>query len=712
MTFLKPSQPVPPKAAKHTVVRRDHGVETVDDYAWLRAANWQEVMRNPAALNGEIRAHLEAENEYQQAVLANTAALQETLLGEMKGRIREDDSSPPMPDGDWAYGSRYVVAGEHPILFRLPRDGGSETVLLDADKEAAGKEFFRLGGSSHSPDHRWLAWADDEKGSELYSIRFRDLSRGNDLPQIIPDTSGGGVFSADSKTYFYTWVDENHRPAKVFRRDFAAENPVDELVYEETDSGMFIAVGRTQSNRFIVIDSHDHETSQAWLIPADRPQAKPFPVATRQPETRYSIEECDGILYILTNCEGAKDFKIVTAPVDDPGAENWRDLIAHRRGRLILDHSVYKRHLVRLEREDGLPRIVVRRLSDGAEHEIAFDEDAYSLGVAGSLEFDTDVIRFTYSSMTTPTRTYDYDMESRQRVLVKEQEVPSGHRPADYVTRRIFAPAGDGETVPLTLLHHVSTPIDGTAPCLLYGYGSYGITIPAAFNANMLSLADRGFVCAVAHVRGSMAKGYAWYEAGKRLSKANTFNDFVASAEYLAKSRYASPRRIVIQGGSAGGMLIGAVINMRPDLFAGAIGEVPFVDVLNTMLDDSLPLTPPEWPEWGNPIVSKEDFEMILSYSPYNNIRRVAYPPVLAVAGLTDPRVTYWEPAKWIARLREMSTGNSPILLRTHMGAGHAGSPGRFSRLADIALVYAFAIRCVGASDAPVAKSRARHAAR
>ena len=711
MTFSKPADISPPKATKRPVTRHDHGVKAVDDYGWLRAANWQEVMRDPGALPQEIRAHLEAENAYQEAVMADTAELQAALLAEMKGRIREDDSSPPMPDGPWSYGSRFVAGGEHPVLFRVPRKGGAEFTLLDGDVEASGKEFFRFGGGSHSPDHRWLAWASDEKGSELYTIRFRDLESSADLDLPIQDTSGGGVFSEAGDTFFYTKVDENHRPSKVLRRRFADKEPVDTLVFEESDPGMFVSVGSTQSRHFIVIDSHDHETSQCWLIPASNPDAEPRLVAARRPDTMYGIEECEGRFYILTNCDDAKDFKIVTAPAEAPEPDNWEELIPHKPGRLILDHALFKRHMIRLERENGLPRIVVRRLADGAEHEIAFAEDAYSLGMGGALEFDTNTIRFTYSSMTTPTRTYDYNLETRERILIKEQEVPSGHDPADYVTRRIFAPTQDGETVPVTLLHHVRTPIDGSAPCLLYGYGSYGITIPAAFNTNVLSLVDRGFVYALADVRGSKAKGHTWYEAGKRLQKANTFRDFIAAAEHLIATRYTSEKRIVIQGGSAGGMLIGAVLNLRPDLFAGAIGEVPFVDVLSTMLDDTLPLTPPEWPEWGNPIASKEDFEMIRSYSPYDNVHPAAYPPVLAVAGLTDPRVTYWEPAKWIARLREKTTGDAPILLKTHMGAGHAGSPGRFAKLSDVALVDAFAIRCVNAPETLETEKGPAHAA-
>ena len=356
----------------------------------------------------------------------------------------------------------------------------------------------------------------------------------------------------------------------------------------------------------------------------------------------------------------------------------------------------YAGHLVRLEREDGLPRLVIRRLADGAEHSIAFDEEAYALGLSGGYEFDTTTIRFTYSSMTTPSQVFDYDVEDRTRTLRKTQEVPSGHEPADYVTRRLFAAASDGEVVPISILHARDTPLDGSAPCLLYGYGAYGIAVPASFSTNRLSLVDRGFVYAIAHIRGGKDRGYRWYTEGKGRKKTNTFSDFVAAGEHLAAEGLTSRGRIVAHGGSAGGMLMGAVANMAPDLFAGIVAEVPFVDVLTTMLDDTLPLTPPEWPEWGNPIASAEDYATIAAYSPYDNVEGHAYPPILALAGLTDPRVTYWEPAKWIAKLRAHSTGAGPIVLKTNMDAGHGGASGRFDRLKEVALAYAFALKVTG----------------
>ncbi len=368
----------------------------------------------------------------------------------------------------------------------------------------------------------------------------------------------------------------------------------------------------------------------------------------------------------------------------------------HEPGRLILSVMGFARFMVRLERKDGLPRIVVRDRASGEEHMIAFDEEAYSLGLGGAAEYDTDVIRFSYSSMTTPSQVFDYDMRTRERTLLKTQEVPSGHDPEHYVTRRVMAPAPDGELVPVSLLHHRDTKLDGTAPMLLYGYGSYGISIPAAFNTNCLSLVDRGFVYAIAHIRGGKDKGYGWYDDGKRDKKQNTFTDFIAAARHLVAEKFTSHDRIVAQGGSAGGMLMGAVANMAPEAFGAIIAEVPFVDVLTTMLDDTLPLTPPEWPEWGNPIVSEADYRTIAAYSPYDNVAALPYPPVLAVAGLTDPRVTYWEPAKWVARLRDRSTGHNPVLFKINMDAGHAGASGRFSRLDEIAYTYAFALKVSG----------------
>jgi oligopeptidase B len=687
------TSPPPPKAERRPIFSARHGVELADEYAWLRADNWQEVMRDPSVLAPEIRAYLEAENAYTEAALKDTLGLQETLFAEMKARIKEDDSSVPAPDGPFEYFTSFVTGGQYPRICRRPRGGGGEAVLLDGNLEAQSHAYWQLGASAHSPDHKLLAYGVDDKGSELFTIRIRDLATGQDLADAIPDTRSSIIWAADSRTLFYVRLDANQRPLYVYRHRVGTPIDEDVLVYEEKDHGFYVAVGETQSRRFILIDAHDHQTNEAYLIEADRPESEPRLVAAREHGHEYSIEHHGDRLIITTNSGGAQDFRICEAPLTAPEPANWREIVPHKQGRLILETVAFQQHLARLEREDGLPRIVVRRFSDGAEHAIAFDEEAYSLGMSGLYEYDTTTLRFTYSSMTTPAQVFDYDMEARTRLLRKTQEVPSGHDPDAYVTRRLYAPAADGETVPVSLLYRKGTPLDGSAPLFLYGYGSYGITIPAAFSTSRLSLVDRGFVFAIAHIRGGKDKGYRWYTEGKHKKKMNTFTDFVAAGEFLARQGYTSRGRIIANGGSAGGMLMGVVANMAPDLFLGIIADVPFVDVLNTMLDDTLPLTPPEWPEWGNPITSKEDFDIIRSYSPYDNVGAKPYPHIFAFAGLTDPRVTYWEPAKWIARLRHWSTSENLILLKTNMEAGHGGASGRFEALKELAVDYAFALK-------------------
>ena len=689
-----------PRAERRPVSQTHHGVTLVDDYAWLRAENWQEVMRDPDVLDPAIRAHLEAENAYTAAALADTDGLQQALFEEMKGRIKEDDSSVPAPDGPWEYMTSFVTGGQYPRVGRRPRGGGEEGVLIDGNAEAEGKPYWQLGAVAHSPDHKLLAYAVDDKGSELFTIRIRDLATGRDLADTIADTRSAIVWSADSRHLFYVRLDANQRPLFVHRHAVGTDGRSDPLVYEEADIGFYVGVGQTQSGRFITIDVHDHQTTEVHLIDAERPLEAPRLVEPREHGHEYSVEHRGGDLIITTNSDEAEDFRIVTAPIADAGRARWTELVAHKGGRLIIETIAYKDHLVRLEREDSLPRIIVRRFDNGAEHAIDFDEEAYSLGLSSGYEFDTTTVRFTYSSMTTPAEVYDYDMAAKSRVLRKRQEVPSGHNAADYVTRRIFAPAADGETVPVSILYRKGTRLDGSAPLFLYGYGSYGISIPASFSTVRLSLVDRGFVFAIAHVRGGKDKGYRWYTAGKMATKMNTFTDFIAAGEHLAAKGYTRKGRIVANGGSAGGMLMGVIANLAPELFLGIIADVPFVDVLNTMLDESLPLTPPEWPEWGNPIASKTEFEMIRSYSPYDNVERKAYPHIFAYGGLTDPRVTYWEPAKWIARLRERNTSANLVLLKTNMEGGHGGASGRFDSLKEVAVDYAFALKIAGQAGA------------
>ena len=689
--------PTPPKADKRPITLSNHGIERTDDYAWLRADNWQEVMRDPSVLADDIRAYLEAENDYTEAYFEDTIALQETLFEEMKARIKEDDSSVPSKDGDYAYSMRYVTGGQQPHFLRTALDGSNEQVLLDGDALAEGKAYFRLGGLGHSDDHKLGIWSFDDKGSEYFTLRVRNLATGEDLADEITETTGGGVWDNASKSFFYVKQDENHRPSKVFRHIIGDAPQNDQLIYEEEDPGFFVGVGKTSANRFITIDCHDHQTAEVYLIDANNPESAPRLVAKREVEIEYSVDDLDDTrLIISTNADDAADIKLVTAPVSDPSRSNWKDYVAYEPGRLIKSMGTYKNHLVWLEVRAALPRIVIQRLSDGEEHAISFDEEAYSLGLSGGYEYDTTSIRFSYSSMTTPGQTYDYDMETRERVLRKEQEIPSGHNAGDYVTRRLQAKSHDGVDVPISIVHRKGTPLDGSAPLLLYGYGSYGMSMPASFSTTRLSLVDRGFVYAIAHIRGGMEKGDAWYKAGKREHKENTFKDFISVGHHLANEGYTSKGNIISHGGSAGGMLMGAVVNMEPSLFGGCIAAVPFVDVLTTMLDDTLPLTPPEWPEWGNPIESAEDYKTITAYSPVDNVSAQAYPPIFALAGLTDPRVTYWEPAKWIAKLREHKNDDNILMLKTNMDSGHSGASGRFDSLKETAQEYAFALKVMG----------------
>jgi oligopeptidase B len=504
------------------------------------------------------------------------------------------------------------------------------------------------------------------------------------------------VWSADSKSFYYVRVDDNHRTAQVFRHVVGADPATDSLIVEELDPAWFVSLDRSRCGRFAIVSIRGHDASECHLVDLRDSNAKPRLVAKREPKLRYDVEPHGDDLYIRSNADGAEDFAIFRAPLTTASRADWRPVVPHVAGRLIVMGTVYARHLVWVERENGLPRIRIRALDSGEEHAIAFDEEAYALYLLPGLEFDTDTLRFTYSSMTTPEETYDYDMRTRTRTLLKREEIPSGHDPKNYVTRRLFARAADGAEVPVTLLHRADFAPGAGAPTLLYGYGAYGHPLSASFDPHALSLVDRGFVYALAHTRGGTDKGWSWYESGKLEKKPNTFSDFIAVARHLVATGYAKEGGIVAQGASAGGMLMGAIANQAPELFSGIIAGVPFVDVLNTMLRDDLPLTPPEWEEWGNPIADAAAYDRLASYSPYDNVAAKTYPPILALAGLTDPRVTYWEPLKWVARLRERMAGGGPILLRTNMEAGHAGASGRFERLEEVALEWAFALACAG----------------
>jgi oligopeptidase B len=684
------SAPEPPVAAKIPHRIEQLGRVRVDEYAWMKDENWQQVLRDPKALRADIRAHLEAENAYTKAVLAGTEQLQAQLFAEMKGRIKEDDSSVPAPDGRFEYYVRYDTGAEHPIHARRPRGRAEpEEVLLDEPALAKGKAYFHVGHAGHSPDHALFAWAADEQGSEYYTIRVKDLATGAEAGAPIESAYGDFAFSPDSRWLFWIWRDENARPAKVFRRP--ARGGEDVLVYEEPDEGMFLGVGVTADDSHILIHIGNQETTELRLIPAADPAAPPAVAEPRQVGVKYGLDHWGDRWVVRTNADGAVDFKLCVSQAAVPTKATWTDWIAHVPGRYITGFAAYADHLVRAERVNALDRLVVTA-RDGGEHVIAFDEEAYALNLEGGYEYETTTTRFVYQSPTTPRQWFDYDMASRERTLRKTQEVPSGHDPSRYVARRLTARAADGAEAPITLLMLKDAPQDGSAPVLLYGYGSYGHAMEPAFSIRNLSLVDRGWIWATAHIRGGSDKGWGWFLDGRKEKKTNTFTDFIACAEHLIAERYASKGRIAAYGGSAGGMLMGAVANLRPDLWGAIIAAVPFVDVLNTMSDTSLPLTPPEWPEWGNPLEDAEAYDRIAGYSPYDQVRPQAYPPILATGGLSDPRVTYWEPAKWVARLREATTGDAPILLKINMEAGHGGASGRFDFLKEIALDYAFAI--------------------
>jgi oligopeptidase B len=695
---------LPPTADRRPHTMTSHGINRDDPYSWLKDPSWQQVMRDPSVLDPAIREYLEAENSYTETALKETSELQQTLFEEMKGRIKEDDSSVPAPDGPWEYYRRFNIGGQYPVYCRRPLDSDGEEILFDGDAEAEGEEFFRIHTLDPSPNHRLLAYSVDRQGSEFYEVRVRDLETGEDLPDIVRDSNGSVEWTGDSAGLVYLALDESNRPVRARLHTLGANQDDDATLFEETDPGFYLGLGKTESGRYIEIATGDHETSEVHLVDASAPASPLLTIAERDPGVEYSIAEQGDTLYITTNVDAAEDFKIVTAAISTPHRDSWSELVPHRPGVLVHGAIAFTGFLVRLETEAGLPRIVVRDLQSARERAIEMSEAAYDLGFAPLREYRS-TLRYTYSSPTTPLQTYDYRLPTGEQTLRKEQEVPSGHNPADYATERIFATSHDGEQIPITLLYRTGLERNGSAPCLLYGYGSYGISMPASFSTNRLSLVDRGFVYAIAHVRGGKEGGYRWYTEGKRQQKRNTFLDFVASAERLVDGNYTSNGKIVVFGGSAGGLLVGAVVNMVPaGMLAGAIAEVPFVDVLNTMHDTDLPLTPMEWPEWGNPIEDPDAYDYIASYSPYDNVEARDYPPMLVTAGLTDPRVTYWEPAKWVAKLRTLKTDTNPLLLRTRMGAGHAGASGRFDALKELAEDYAFALLVTGLSRSGVKK--------
>jgi len=688
---------LPPIADKKKTEIIQHDYSRTDDYAWLKDENWQQVIQTPDVLAKEIRDYLEAENAYLEESLGDTKPLQETLFAELRARIKEDDSTVPDKDGNYFYYDRYEENQQYPIYCRYHKDSPEqEEILLNANEAAKDHKYFDVGDAGHSPDHKYFSYSADTKGSEFYTLYTIELATGKLLGDEINTIQSVFVWAMDSRTIFYTTLDDNHRPDKVIRHALGADIKNDEIVYQEKDPGFFVSLDITESNNFILISAHDHVTSEIYTIDAHQPTQAALCFSKRQTGVEYEISERNGIFYIVTNKDGAADYKIMQTDLQHSEQINWQDTYTPAKGTLLRGIYIFKEYLILSERINGLPRIVVVGFQNdnfSEEHSIEFNEEAYELNIMGGFEFDTHILRLSYTSMTTPTQIFDYEMSTRKRKLIKQQEVPSGHQAADYTTRRLFAATADDESVPISLLYKNTTPLDGSAPMLLYAYGSYGSTMPASFSTNRFSLVNRGFIYAIAHVRGGMEKGYAWYDGGKLENKTNTFSDYITCANHLIENNYTQAGNIVVHGGSAGGMLVGATLNMQPELFHAAIADVPFVDVLNTMSDANLPLTPPEWPEWGNPIKNESDYLNISQYSPYENVAKQDYPHMLVTAGLTDPRVTYWEPAKWVAKLRALKTDNNILVLKMNMSAGHAGASGRFDYLKEVALMYAFLLK-------------------
>ncbi len=692
----------PPPVRIVDTLRRYHDLEFPDPYAWMRSDHWQDALRDPSCLETEIREHLEAENAYADSVLEPVADLRRRIESELRARLPEQDASVPLPDGPYEYYRRYPDGLHHPLYCRrrLGETAGEEEVLLDGNREAEGHEFFRVAATAHAPDHRWFAYTVDLTGSEYHRLRVRDLTTGETWDSGAEGLQGDVVWAGDSRTLFYTALDDNHRPSRVYRCD--RQTARHDLVYTESDPAFYLDLGQSLSRRFIVIKGADHsETGELRLIDAQRPEAPPKLLFERESGVDYTLEERDGSLILLTNAQGAEDNKIVTAPVENPDPSRWRELVPHRPGILIRRMFVFRDYLVRLELAEAKPRIVIHAFADGNVRvlEIPDADPAHTLALVPGFEFESGALRFLYSSPRHPERTYDCDLRDAALTLRKEEVVPSGHLPGNYTVERLWVASHDGAEVPVTLLYHKEKPPQPNRPLLLYGYGAYGMAIPDGFSPHRFSLVDRGVIYAIAHVRGGSERGRRWYREGKLERKTNTFRDFLAVADHLVASGLTGAEHLVANGRSAGGMLMGVVANWRPELFRAVVAEVPFLDVLNTMSDDSLPLTPPEWSEWGNPVADREACRRLATYSPYDNVAPQDYPHVLATAGIADPRVTYWEPAKWVARLRANTTGDGKILLHTNTKAGHAGSAGRFGRLAELALVQAYILMVCGMAD-------------
>ena len=674
----------PPVAKIDPKVDIVHNEERVDNYFWLRAKS-----------NEEVIEYLEAENRYTEAMMQHTEDFQKQLYQELLGRIKETDLSVPEKISNYYYYTRTEEGKQYPIYCRKKGNlEAEEETLLDQNVLAEGHEYLEIGVYKISPSHQLLAYSTDTTGAESYTLYVKDLNTGQLLADQIPNTYYSVEWSNDNQALFYTTLDTAKRPYKLYRHQLGSDPAADVLIYHETDESFFLDVSKTRSKAYLLMELENINTSEVHYLEADQPTGDFKVISPRQPELEYSVEHHGDQFLIVTNAD-AVNFKLMRVSVDNPSMENWEAVIPHREAVKLDSVSAFQNHLVIAEREGGLQKIRVRNLITGEEHSVDFPEPVYTVRQGRNPEFNTETLRFNYASLVTPMSVFDYEMDARTRELKKQDKVLGGYDPSLYESERIFAKAVEGTAIPISLVYKKGLVKNGGSPLLLYGYGSYGINSEPYFSSNRLSLLDRGFIYAIAHIRGGEEMGRAWYENGKLLHKRNTFTDFIACAEHLIAEKYTTSDKLIIQGGSAGGLLMGAVTNMRPELFAIVIAKVPFVDVVNTMLDASIPLTVIEYDEWGNPN-EKTFYDYIKSYSPYDNVEAKEYPHILVTAGLNDPRVHYWEPAKWTAKLRALKTGDNRLLLKTEMGAGHGGPSGRYDYLREIAFEYAFIFNLLG----------------
>ena len=679
----------PPQAVKEPHDLTYHGHTRVDEYFWMRLSEDQRNAKEPDAHTRRVVDHLNAENAYAEAMLAPVKTLRDSLYKEMKARIKETDMSVPYRDHGYWYSFRFEEGKEYAIHQRRKDvEGAASADFLDENKMAEGHDYFDLGDYEVGPDSRLMAYSIDTVSRRQYDIRFRDIDTGTDLPDVITNTSGGGAW-ADDRTFFYARKDHTLRSYKIFRHVLGTLESADVEVFHETDPAFSCDVNRSRTDRFVVISSESTLSSEHLLLPVDKPM-DPFTVfLPREAKHEHSIAHVPGKFLIVTNWN-ARNFRLMECDEKDHADKSkWRELIAHRDDVLLEDVEPFRTHMVITERREGLTHLRIRDHATGADREIEFNDPAYVAYGGTNPEWDSNKFRYGYTSLTTPASVFEHDLNTNEDVLLKQQEVVGDFDAARYTSERVWAPARDGTKVPVSIVYRKGTPVDGTAPLLLYGYGSYGYSMDPTFSSNRLSLLDRGFIYAIAHIRGGEELGRTWYEQGKMEHKMNTFTDFIDCAEYILKHKYTDPSRLFCMGGSAGGLLMGAVTNLRPDMWKGVVAEVPFVDVVTTMLDDSIPLTTGEFDEWGDP-KQKDAYDRMLSYSPYDNVKDASYPAMLVLTGFHDSQVQYWEPAKWVARLRDHHKGDAPIILWTNMKAGHGGSSGRFERLKEVALIYAF----------------------